>query len=271
MNIKTEINLANEKCPMPDQVVHRFTEIIICEELEIPPQKPPKEHIADTIVNPIVDDIEVIDVDLGDIIRKKVIVSGNANIGIEYSALEAEQQVHFAHFNVPFQGIIGYRPCISDPQDPDFNRGLLLPCFDIDDFDVNVCIEHVQFHQLTERKIKVVLVLLIWLEHKTKIIITNPADGGTVEVGADVDITAEVSEGVEIEEVLFEFSLNGGSFTPFSGTNPVPDGTGTYTLTWTVGGAAGDTVVIRATAIPADDACNYPDIVDQIEVEKVAP
>lgn len=165
------VNLAQQKCPVPDQVLNMFTEIILCPELEIPPQKPDKELITNTLVNVNVHDVEVIEFDLGDGggTRKKVVVSGKIRLGLEYSAAEPEQQVHFAHFDIPFQGIIGYRPCVpidwtAEPVDPTVNRGLLPADFDIDQYHVNVCLEHEQYHQLSPRKIKAVLVLLIWLE-----------------------------------------------------------------------------------------------------------
>ncbi len=163
-------SLANIKCPVltENETLNLFTEVILCEFLEIPSQKPDKEHITNTLKNFVVNNVEVIEVDLGDeVIRKKVVVSGTLNLGIEYSADEPEQQIHFANFNIPFQGVIGYRPC-----DPDTNRGLILDSdfppdgFDIDNFNINLCLEHEQYHQLSPRDIKAVLVLLIWLEPK---------------------------------------------------------------------------------------------------------
>ncbi|HAU32375.1 MAG: hypothetical protein XD78_1774 [Desulfotomaculum sp. 46_296] len=164
-------NMAQMECPVltSSQTLNLFTEIIICQHLVIPPQKPDKEHITNTLKNFLVTDVQVVEVDLGDgVIRKKVVVSGTLKLGIEYSADEPEQQVHFAHFDIPFSGIIGYRPC-----DPATNRGLILDSdfppdgFDIDDFNINLCLEHEQYHQLNPRDIKAVLVLLIWLEPKS--------------------------------------------------------------------------------------------------------
>lgn len=164
------VNLADVKCPT-DPVQEFFTQIIICEHLVIPPQKPDKELITNVITNFVVSDVEVISVDLGDIaypappapresvLRKKVAITGTLKLGIEYSADVPEQEVHFAQFNIPFQGIIGYRPCTV-------NRGLLEPDFDIEDYNIHVCLEHEQYHQLSPREIKAVLVVLIWLEDK---------------------------------------------------------------------------------------------------------
>ncbi|SHG88335.1 protein of unknown function [Thermosyntropha lipolytica DSM 11003] len=158
------VSLSDVLCPThPEQ--HYFTEIIICEHLYIPPQKPDKELITNVIKNFVVTSAEVITVDLGDRekkLRKKLVISGTLKLGIEYSADMPEQQVHFAHWDIPFQGIIGYRPC-----DPYTNRGLIDdPDFDIEDYKIHICLEHEQYHQLSKREIKAVLVLLIWLEKK---------------------------------------------------------------------------------------------------------
>ena len=157
------VSLGYEKCPPEGSLLEYFSEVILCAPLEIPPEKPDKEHITNIIKKVVVNDIGVIDVDLGDgTDRQKVVVTGTIKLGIEYSADEPEQQVHFAHFDIPFQGIIGYRPC-----DPATNRGLIDdPTFDINEYFVNVCVEHEQYHQLDPRNIKAVIVLLIWLEAK---------------------------------------------------------------------------------------------------------
>lgn len=153
------INLATIKCPPNNSFLPFFTEIILCNNLEIPPQKPDIEHITNITLNPIVTDIEVIDVDLGDgVTYKKLVIRGTLEKGLEYSADEPEQQVHFAHFEIPFQGLIGMRPC--NPT----NRGLLPADFDIENFTINVCIEHEQNHVVDSRHFKEVVVLLIWLE-----------------------------------------------------------------------------------------------------------
>ncbi len=161
------VSLAEELCPPNNSELNRFTEVIVCETLVIPPQKPDKELITNVIKNFVVTDIEEITVDLGDnLVHKKVAVTGDILLGIEYSALTEEQEVHFAQFSIPFQGIVGYRPCVSDPADPAYNRGLNGAAFDIEDYNVFVCLEHEQYHQLSPREIKAVVVLLIWLQLK---------------------------------------------------------------------------------------------------------
>lgn len=165
--LKNTINLADQLCPPDQSVLNYFIEISICEHLVIPSQKPDKEIITNAMKDFIVKDIEVLDIDLGDRdpntenIRQKVVISGTLKLGIEYSADMPEQQVHFAQFAIPFQGIIGFRPCDTT------NRGLIDdPTFDIENYLVHVCLEHEQYHQLSPREIKAVLVVLIWLELK---------------------------------------------------------------------------------------------------------
>lgn len=154
-------NLATLKCPPNNSLLQIFAEVILCNNLEIPPQKPDIEHITNITIEPFITDIEVIDVDLGDgVTYKKVVVTGCVKKGLEYSADEPEQQVHFAHFEIPFQGLIGLRPCDTT------NRGLLPDGFDIEQWNINVCLEHEQNHVIDGRHFKEVLVLLIWLEPK---------------------------------------------------------------------------------------------------------
>jgi len=252
----TENSLAEENCPDTNQVLHRFNEIILCKELEIPEEKPDKERIADTVIKANVTDLEVIEVDLGDVIRKKVAAFGKVNLGVEYSALNETQQIHFTNFEIPFQGIIGYRPCIEDPEDEDYNRGLLLDCFDINDFNINVCVEYKQFEQIDERTIKAVVVLLIWLEPKeTTITITEPEDGAEIE--GTIDISAVVSNGIDLEEeVLFEYSEDGGETWIEIGIDDEPVN-GEFTVAWDTTEVADGEYLIRASAQPV---CPYPDI-----------
>lgn len=247
VNDNNLVCLADELCPVDDTLLNFFTEVMICDDLEIPPQKPDKEHITNVITKVLITDKEVIEVNLGDEIRKKVILTGKLRVGIEYSALEPEQQVHFAHFDIPIQGIIGFRPCVEDPEDPDFNRGLLPECFDLDNYNIHYCVEHKQFHQLSPRDIKAVLVVLLWLKPKLDVQIVTPTDGATVS-GA-VNVVATVSGDAEVESVIFEYSEDGGeTFNEFGTDEEAPY---EATLTTIALGLEGE-VLIRATAV---DAC----------------
>lgn len=161
------VNPCDILCPA-EPMQHYFTEVMICEHLVIPPQKPDKELITNVLKNFSVCDVEMLTVNLGDrnpareFIREKIALTGTLKLGIEYSADVPEQEVHFAQWDIPFQGIIGYRPC------DDINRGLIdNPRFDIDNYNIHICLEHEQYHQLSPREIKAVIVILIWLELKS--------------------------------------------------------------------------------------------------------
>ncbi|WBW96632.1 DUF3794 domain-containing protein [Oceanirhabdus sp. W0125-5] len=157
------VNYATELCPVPDSLLAHFTQLILCDILEIPEEKPDIEFLSNEQIEVIIDNIDVIDVDLGvPDTHKKVVFQGDVKLGVEYSADMPEQEVHFAHFAIPFQGFIGERPC-----DNDTNKGLISdPNFDLEDYNIRYCLEHVQFHVLDRRRFKPVLVILIWLEPK---------------------------------------------------------------------------------------------------------
>lgn len=172
--LNTAINLADTLCPT-DPIQNFFTEIIICEDLIVPTPKPDMELITKVTQNFVVNDVEQITVDLGDraitsLLRQKIAITGDIKLGIEYSADVPEQEVHFMHFDIPFQAIIGQRPCETGTPLGDFNRGLIdplqYPGFDIDNYYVHICLEHEQYHQLSPRIVKAVLVILVWLELK---------------------------------------------------------------------------------------------------------
>ena len=172
--LNSAVNLADALCPT-DPIQHYFTEIILCEDLTVPTPKPDMELITKVTHNFVVSDVEQLQVNLGDrdlsnpinFLRKKIAITGTVKLGIEYSADVPEQEVHFMHFDIPFQGIIGYRPCVTGTLLGNFNRGLIdESLFDIENYNVHVCLEHEQYHQLSPRVVKAVLVMLIWLKLK---------------------------------------------------------------------------------------------------------
>lgn len=88
-----------------------FTELPIDSKLIIPPQKPDIECILDAKVEVEITKQEVIDTLLlypedPNLQLRKVIITGIVHIKIKYSALVADQQVHLAHFDVPFCTLI---------------------------------------------------------------------------------------------------------------------------------------------------------------------
>lgn len=153
-------NNPGTQCPVGRQQLEWFTEISICDILTIPGPKPDIEAIGNVTKNFKVEDVEILDVDLGDVQGRKVVIAGTLTLGIEYSALVESQEVHFAHFNLPFQVIIKERPC------PGQWRGLLNPTFNINAVNINFCVEHEQYHILDPRTIQAILVVLVWLELK---------------------------------------------------------------------------------------------------------
>ena len=161
--LNDKLCLATELCPKPDSLINYFTQLIICAELEIPEEKPDIEYLSNEILDVCITQAETLDVDLGDgVDRKKIVFQGDLGLGVEYSADMPEQEVHFAHYNLPFQGFIGERPCTTT------NKGLIAAAnFDLDNYYIHYCIEHAQYHQLDCRTLKPVIVLLIWLEPKT--------------------------------------------------------------------------------------------------------
>ncbi|MFA4885546.1 MAG: DUF3794 domain-containing protein [Desulfotomaculaceae bacterium] len=155
-----ETNPGNQ-CPVDPADVFTFTQIVINDNLVLPEQKPDIEHITNVTTNFIIEDVEVLDINLGGdpaFTGRKVVVAGTLTLGVEYSAATPSQEVHFAHFNIPFKALIKARPCTED------NRGLLPADFDISLYKINICIEHQQFHIVNPRELSKVLVVLIWLE-----------------------------------------------------------------------------------------------------------
>lgn len=157
-NCIEDMNVGNQ-CPPEDSVLYYFSEIVVNGDLTIPPQKPDVEDITNVTLNFRIDDVEVIDVDLGTTTGRKVIVAGTLTLGFEYSALVPTQEVHFAHFDIPFKALIAGRPC-------NVNRGLLPSDFDICDYEIHICVEHAQYHVVDPRTLRKVLVVLVWLKEK---------------------------------------------------------------------------------------------------------
>lgn len=154
-----DVNPGNQ-CPPPGSNLPYFTEIVINDNLIIPGPKPDIEMITNVTKNFIIEDVEVLEVDLGDVQGKKVVIAGTLTLGIEYSAAVPSQEVHFAHFTIPFKVIMVQRPC------PGAFRGLIDPAFMLSNWNVRICVEHEQYHIINPREISKVLVVLIWLEPK---------------------------------------------------------------------------------------------------------
>lgn len=155
----TPVNPGNQ-CPTLASTVFTFSELIINENLIIPRPKPNVERITNVIKNFIIYDVEVLDVNLGNFQGRKVIIAGDLFLGFEYSAAVSSQEQHFAHYCIPFRAMIKARPCTTT------NRGLLPADFDINNYNIRICVEHEQQHIVSPRELSEVLVVLIWLEPK---------------------------------------------------------------------------------------------------------
>lgn len=164
MNCLNACGNPGNQCPPDGSRLNYFAEIVINDNLIIPPEKPPVEHISAVVKDFKIEDVEVLDVNLGGtppFLGRKVVIAGTLTLGVEYSAAVPAQHVHFAHYNIPFKALITFRPCTTA------NRGLLPAGFDIADYDIRICVEHEQYHIVNPREIRKCLVVLIWLEPKT--------------------------------------------------------------------------------------------------------
>ncbi|WP_418792495.1 SPOCS domain-containing protein [Phosphitispora sp. TUW77] len=88
-----------------------YQEIAIDHQLVIPEIKPPAECILDVIINFDITKAVVIDTPLlypedPNLELQKVLVVGTAKIIVKYAADVPDQQVHAAHFDVPFHALI---------------------------------------------------------------------------------------------------------------------------------------------------------------------
>jgi hypothetical protein len=155
-----QINPGNQ-CPESGKSLHYFAQVVINDTLIIPPQKPDVEMITNITKNFKILSAEERIKNLGSLQGKEVMISGILTLGIEYSAAVPSQEVHFAHFDIPFKALIKYRPCDCT------NRGLIVdPTFCLSDYHIKICVEHEQYHLLSPREISKVLVVLIWLDKK---------------------------------------------------------------------------------------------------------
>jgi hypothetical protein len=88
-----------------------FTEIVIDHNLVIPDHKPPAECLLDSVIDfditkAIVFDTPLESPEITGVPLRKVLVVGIAHIIVKYAADCPDQQVHGAHFDVPFNALI---------------------------------------------------------------------------------------------------------------------------------------------------------------------
>lgn len=91
-----------------------FTEIVINHNLVIPDHKPPAECLLDNVITfditkSVVFETPLFSPEVGggdEVLLRKALVVGIAHIIVKYAADCPDQQVHGAHFDVPFNALI---------------------------------------------------------------------------------------------------------------------------------------------------------------------
>ena len=139
--------LMRQGCPVPEV----YGELTINHELVLPDQKPPMEVLLSYKVDFEITKLEVIETKLTVekeqqvVPLRKVIVDGTAKIVVKYAADVPDQQVHGAHFDVPFSTLIEW---------PDGPPGGSAVCAEI-------VPEHVQIDQIDDRRLRKVIVIQV--------------------------------------------------------------------------------------------------------------
>ncbi|MFA4885543.1 MAG: DUF3794 domain-containing protein [Desulfotomaculaceae bacterium] len=139
--------LMRQGCKIPEV----FGEVAINHELVIPSQKPPMEVLLSYTVDFEITKAEVIDTkltagkDSQTVPLRKVIVDGTAKITVKYAADVPDQQVHGAHFDVPFNALVEW------PDGPPEGEAIC----------VEVVPEHVQIDQIDSRRLRKVIVIQV--------------------------------------------------------------------------------------------------------------
>lgn len=88
-----------------------FTEIVIDHNLVIPDHKPPAECLLDSVIDfeitkAVVFDTPLESPEITGVLLRKALVVGIAHIIVKYAAAVPDQQVHGAHFDVPFNALV---------------------------------------------------------------------------------------------------------------------------------------------------------------------
>lgn len=88
-----------------------FTEIVIDHNLVIPDHKPPAECLLDNVIDfditkAVVFETPLESPEITGVLLRKALIVGVAHIIVKYAADCPDQQVHGAHFDVPFNALI---------------------------------------------------------------------------------------------------------------------------------------------------------------------
>ena len=140
------------------------------ETLNIPEQKPDMEQINSVNITVDIIRAEVIKVPISPVDKngeyipnlegkvstgRKLIIEGQLCQKVVYTANEAKQSVHSAHFYVPFSSYIVV------PNEIEFNTNNIVDSLNVN-FQVNACIEDVAVKMLDERTILKQVTLLLY-------------------------------------------------------------------------------------------------------------
>jgi len=164
----------SEHCPIHHHEVAHYTQVLMNGEIKIPALKPNLEKIIHVTRKIYLKRVVVIPVKLdnGCLAGYKVLIRGMIRLGIEYSADVPEQTVHFAHFEIPFDALIGGDACHP-----------ILPVEDCDLKNFTLCsyTEHIDVIKIDERTIEETIVLLSWLKHKNELVdVCHPLNDSSV-------------------------------------------------------------------------------------------
>ncbi|WP_418789907.1 SPOCS domain-containing protein [Phosphitispora sp. TUW77] len=158
-------NIGFGYCPRPHDHVSYYSQVVLNGHCEIPEPKPDcetlidKYHSIEILKSETIDAIQYLDCHR--VQGKKVVITGNFKLGIEYSANEPSQKVHYFECIIPFSAFI--LPCID-------NQEFLFPQdFVLDEYVVHVCMEDLQLDRISDRLFNKVIVLMIWLQQKNDI------------------------------------------------------------------------------------------------------
>ena len=149
----------SEHCPVQPQEVAYYTQVLINGEVKIPAMKPNLEKIINVTRKIYLERVVPIPVkfDNSCIAGCKVLIRGSIRLGLEYSADVPEQTVHYAHFEIPFEGLIGGDAC---------HPTLAVDDCDLRKFTICSYTEHIDAVKIDERTVEETIVLLLWLKHK---------------------------------------------------------------------------------------------------------
>lgn len=154
-----------EYCPAPGDKVDHYTQIVVSETCCIPEAKPDSTRLIGKVHHIQLCKVECIQsVELvhGQPKKgKKIVVSGQFEMGIEYIANGPDQKVHYFACSVPFTAII--LNCCGG------NLHLFSRCFSLRHYAVHACLEHLQVKRMSPRSFDYTAVLMLWMQRNRRV------------------------------------------------------------------------------------------------------